>query len=223
MKKLFQTTLWFIILVSLVACGSISELKNLKNEHEKGHYETVVKTDVKCKTSDKACNQLHLIKGDACYRLGKQGKDPVKHFDCAIEHLDKGIKLTSDWKLDDLNLNQDQTYENLCESLRERQDMNKGSEADKFTRQLLETSENFEKASPDNLAAIYFNNGAKFTLLRGPILSAPGDAQVCAAVNNILSKLKAVSVRAASSKYANNFSILIADVEGIKPVLNNCQ
>jgi len=223
MKKLFQVTLWFIFLVSLIACGSISELKNLKSEHEKGHYATVVKIDIKCKASDNACNQLHLIKGDACYRLGKQEIEPKKHFDCAIEHLEKGIKLTSEWKLGDLDLKQDQSYENLCESLRERQDMSKGSEADKFTRRLLETSENFEKALPGNLAAIYFNNGAKFTLLRGAILSAPDDAQVCAAVNSILSSLKAVSIEAASSKYANNFSILIGDVEAVKPALNNCQ
>ncbi len=222
MKKLFQVTLWFTFLVSLIACGSISELKNLKSEHEKGHYETIVKTDIKCKASDKACNQLHLIKGDACYRLGKQGKEPIKHFDCAIVHLDKGIKLTSKWKLGDLNLKQDQTYENLSESLRERQDLSKGSEAENFTRRLLETSENFEKALPGNLAALYFNNSAKFTLLRGPILSAPGDTQVCAAVNHIISNLKAVSVKAASSKYAANYSRLIADVEGAKSGLENC-
>ena len=222
MNKLLQAILWLIFVASLVACGSTSALKEFKHHHKKGHYEKVIKIEVECKANDEACNQLHLIKGDACYRLGKEGKEPVKHFDCAIKNLEKGIKLTKKWQHGDFDLNRDQTYENLCESLRERQDLSKGEEANQLTRHLLKTSAEFAEVSPENLAAIYFNNSAKFTLLRGAILTAPGDAQVCATVNGILSDLNAVSTKAANSKYSAQFTRLTGDVEGVKPALQNC-
>jgi len=222
MKNTLKYTVVFLVVIFLLACGSTSLLKTFKNKHENKQYESIAKTEIKCNKSDKGCNQLHLIKGDACYRLGKENNKPLERFDCAIEHLDTGISLTKQWKSGQLDLNQDQVYENLSESLRLRQNMSKGAEADKFTRRLIQTSAAFLKLSPDNLAAIYFNNSANFTALRGRILTSPDDPRVCQAVDHILSRLLTASTRAANSRYASQYSVLIGDVKGIKAVLVNC-
>ena len=222
MKQLFQLSCCLILISILAACGTTKEVGDIKEHHAKGHFLKAATTEITCKDSDEGCNQLHLVKGDSCYRLAKDGMKPERFFDCAIKHLDKGIALTKKWKIGDLDLKRDQQYENLCESLRERQDMSKGAEAENYTKQLLKTAEAFSSASPGNLAAIYFTNSAKFTLLRVPILTSPDNPQVCSAVNDILSSLNSVSAEAANSKYAAQFTVLTGDVKGIKPSLTNC-
>ncbi len=222
MKNILQYVILFVALFSLAACAT-SQLDKLKKQHKNGSYEIVVKAKVDCNASDGICNQKYLIKGDACYRLAKREASPLKNYDCAIAELGMGISLTKDWKIGNLNLNRNQVYENLSESLRERQDMSKGGEATKFANKLLEVSKQFLGFSPENLAAIYYNNSARFTTLRSAILMTPGDSRVCKAVNHILSQLQSVRGRAMDSKYAAMYSRLILDVGGVKPALEHCQ
>ncbi|MDX1810362.1 MAG: hypothetical protein R3240_00320 [Gammaproteobacteria bacterium] len=222
MKRTIQALTLLLVAVALVACGTTGDLNKMKKDYNNGDFAKVISREVKCKDDDKGCNQIHLLRGNACYQLGKKEKT-TKYYDCAITHLEKGIKLTSDWDMGKFNLNRDQNYINLCESIRERQDLSKGEEAEQYTRRLLKTSEDFVSVAPENLAAIYFKNSAKFTLLRKPILSAPDDPQVCGAIRGIVTSLKAVNAKAQSSPYAENYSRLISDVESVKPMLVNCQ
>jgi len=209
-------------LLFLVACAT-TDLKKIKEQHKKGNYGVVISTKIDCKASEDSCNQMHLIKGDACYRLAKQNTDAIANYNCAIIELETGISLTKKWKVGSLDLNKNQTYENLSESIRERQDMSKGAEAKKLTKKLLETSKQFLAASPGNLAAIYYNSSARFTGLRGAILMTPEAESVCKSVNRILSHLASVKDRVADSKYAAMYARLTLDVGGVKPALKNCQ
>lgn len=223
MKRNIQFMVVFLFVLILSACATIKPLDSAKKDYNNKRYAKVANIKISCKDSDEGCNQLYLLKGNACYLLAKEGTNPQQNFDCAITQLDKGIQITKQWKFDKFDLNKAQTYENLCESLREKQDMNKGEVAKKITERLLKTSEAFKTAVPDNLAAIFFYNDAKFTLLNELIFNAPDNPKVCAAVNKILSELNQVSDSVAKSRYAKNFTNLINSVKGVKPALTNCQ
>ena len=232
MTKAFQIALLLIVALMLGACETAktiketSKLDTFKSAHKKGDYKKIESAVVNCNTVDNACNQLHLIKGDACFRLGKlgkQGADVKKYFDCSIQHLGKGINLTKSWTLKELDLNEIQSHINLNESIRERQDMSKGDEAEQFTQQLLKSSERFISLSPKHVAAIYFNNSAKFTLLRTPILLAPEDPQVCSTIKQIIATLQIASQTSNETIYDANIAQLLSDVEGVKPALVGCQ
>ena len=119
-----------LLVAILAACGGIYQLKQFKDHSARSDWAWVAQQPVTCAASSDGCNQLHLIKGDACYRLAKQGAEPRAHYQCAADELETGIAQTKVWRESGLDLNRAQTYENLCESLRNLQDMERGAAAE---------------------------------------------------------------------------------------------
>jgi hypothetical protein len=85
----------FVILVIIalaVGCApTIRQLADFKNIADAGDYTTITGREVTCTQGNRGCNQVHLIKGDACFELAKRG-DPGR-WDCAIQHLSRGIDM----------------------------------------------------------------------------------------------------------------------------------
>jgi hypothetical protein len=85
----------FVILVIIalaVGCApTIRQLADFKNLADAGDYTTITGREVTCTQGNRGCNQVHLIKGDACFELAKRG-DPGR-WDCAIQHLSRGIDM----------------------------------------------------------------------------------------------------------------------------------
>jgi hypothetical protein len=94
--------------------NTLKPLKEAKELAAQADYQALATIEIKCKASCEGCNQLHLLKGDACYRLAKAGTAPEKHYACAASHLAKGIEMTQFWQMETFDLNRQQTYTNLC-------------------------------------------------------------------------------------------------------------
>jgi hypothetical protein len=199
----------------LTACPpTLNQLKETKAHYGREDYEWIAEQTISCRPSDQGCNQLYLMKGDACYRLAKEGNLPEVHFACAADHLDRGIRYTSNWQIEGLDLNRALTYVNLCESLRELQDMSKGTQAEQMTRRLLETAQAFRAAEENHPAAIYFVNSARYTLLRPELLRPTDLADLCDQLTAILRSLESAEPNARGTRYRPNYERLMGDVAG---------
>jgi hypothetical protein len=214
---------FILSLVLLNGCGTVSQLSTLKEHWGKEDNEWIAKQEITCKPADNGCSQLHLIQGDACYRLAKAGKDAKIHYECAVKHLETGIAQTKDWKLDGLDLNRAQTYENLCESVRNLQDLESGAAADQLTKKLVDISQDFLTDEPGNLAGIYFLNSARYTILRSCLIHPENCPSLCANLQAIESELNQARDRAEVSKYMENFHRLHADIDGGKRSVPGCR
>ncbi|MBI1925581.1 hypothetical protein HYR99_15175 [Candidatus Poribacteria bacterium] len=229
---------WCLVFLSLVACRTvieptinpvISDLRQAKEHWKQGDYAWNAAQEISCTESQEGCNQLHLIKGDACFRLAKQAEAENKkpearaHYECAVTHLEIGIQQTTNWQLGELDLNRPQTYENLCEALRNWQDMERGDTANQITQRLLKTAQDFRTAEPGNLGAIYFLNSARFTLLRRELLQPRDTRALCEKLNEIIQALDEGVPRVGGTRYEANYHRLRLDVEGAKQTVPGCQ
>ncbi|MBI4596735.1 MAG: hypothetical protein HY730_10250, partial [Candidatus Tectomicrobia bacterium] len=115
-------------LLSLNGCVT-SQLSQFKKHYDSQEYTWIAEQEVSCSPSEEGCNQLHLIKGNACYELATHGQSPLRYFECSATHLEMGIDQTRQWQLEKFNLNRPQNHENLGESLRRWRDLEKGAKA----------------------------------------------------------------------------------------------
>ena len=218
----FALTVLLVFVFLLAACGTVGQLNKTKKHWQAQDYQWIAGQEISCKPSEEGCNQLHLLKGDACFRLAKQDVEPLAHYQCSAKHLNLGIQQTSDWQLKELDLNRAQTYENLCESLRQWQDLERGQRARQVAGLLLQTAEEFLAAEPGNLAAIYFLSSARYTMLQ-PELLDPSDPQtLCRQLKGILEAVEANEPRAQGTRYGANYNRLRLDVSGARQAVPGC-
>jgi hypothetical protein len=185
----FLLLLLTLILVSGCCTGTVRELGKAKEHAKSGDFAWIAAQDVKCKETCEGCNQLHLLKGDACYQLAKQGQEPLKQYPCAAQHLETGISMTKQWQMESFNLNRPQTYVNLCESLRNWRDLLAGAEADAINERLLKNAQAFLAGEPGNPCGIYFETNARYAKLRPCLLHPEQCPTVCAELKAMLSSL----------------------------------
>ncbi|MFQ5587932.1 MAG: hypothetical protein ACE5F7_03745 [Nitrospiria bacterium] len=203
-------------------CATLKGLKEAKEDWKNRNYASLATREVSCKASNKGCNQLHLIKGDACFRLAKSGAEVAKHARCAAQHLQTGISQTEDWQVGDLNLNRAQTHENLLESLRLWRDTQRGAEAKKITTQLVASAQAFLQIEPGHLGGIYFLNSGQYTLLRPELLRQTKPSQLCADLKRILQSLSDSEPKSQGTKYAPNYAQLRSEVNLAKTTVTGC-
>lgn len=230
----FAYAVWCTVILFLGACSALSpvlkQLEEVKAHSSQEDYTWIAEKEISCDASDEGCNQLHLIKGDACFRLAKQEESAEKkaearaHYECAVTHLETGIKQTTNWQQGvNLNLDRPQTYENLCEALRGWQDLETGEAAAQLTQRLFRTAQEFLTAEPGNLAAIYFLNSARFTMLRKDLLQPEAPQALCEKLNKIIQALDDGMQRAEGGRYEANYRRLRLDVAGAKQIVPGCQ
>lgn len=201
----------FFLALTVFACTT-TRLSQFKKHWNKQEFSWIAEQKVSCTASDEGCNQLHLIKGDACYRLAKQGQASIQYYDCAATHLGIGIEQTRQWQMEGFNLNRPQTYENLCEALRNWRDLEKGSKADQINQGLLNTAQGFLAAEPGNLAAVYFLENAQYAML-GPCLLHPERCpSLCNDLTSILGDISRNVSRSKGTRYGSSYEVLIKEI-----------
>ncbi len=221
--------------ILLVACAALlsaccwinpttCNLKEFKTHAATGDNAWLAKRKVTCKQEQEGCNQLHLIKGDACLQLAKQKQDEMKHYSCAASELRTGIDFTKDWQLGTLNLNRGQTYENLCEALRGWQDKESGAKADDLARKLLASARELRAFAPARVGAVFFENSARYTLLHACLIDPAACPSICSDLKTISKDLGDHETQAEQdARYRKPYRQLQENVQRSRNSLPGCQ
>jgi hypothetical protein len=207
-----------VLLIAALAAGcapTVRELSALKEAAAAGDYATIAARQVRCTPDDRGCNQVHLITGDACFRLAAGG-DPTR-WDCAIQHLTRGLDMTAGTATE---LGSTQPYyENLLEALRQRRDLARSrAEAAPFTAQLESRARAFHDAFPAAPAGYYYLASAQLTRALDAADAAP--EATCRALNDLQSLL--ARAPAERGRYADGFRRIAADIRGAKSTVRGC-
>ena len=152
------------LLLSLTACvTTIRQIDKAKDLQNNAKFEELADLKISCTADEEGCNQVHLLKGDACFRLAKQASDHNKkraRLDCAVTELSAGLDMTKDWSV--AKLDRAQFYANDCEAARLRADF---GERQRFEGILANRARQFIAFAPDNPGAVYYNARAEFYTL----------------------------------------------------------
>ena len=192
----FVQALFVLLTISFAACALVKQLSDFKEKFNARDYAGIVQQNVSCKEVDDVCGQLHLIKGDACFRLAKQNTDAERNYACAVDELDKGIQFTKTWQQGEAHLNRPQ--------------------------RLLETSKRFLAAEPGNPATVYYNASARYTQLQRGILDPRNPQGLCQSLNAIIGDLDAAMPRASGTEYQTSMTRLRSDTVGVKRTVAGC-
>lgn len=216
-----------VLVVLLAGCGTLKQVKQAKEAAAAGKYQELAAREVSCKPKSAGCNQLHLIKGDACFRMAKQGVKSEQHYACAVKHLDMGITQTKTWERGELNLDRAQTYENLVESLRNLQDLQRGEQARATGVQFLNMAQAFEREEPQHLGAIYFAAKARMRELQPQLLriTTENRAALCRRLKTIhapIARVLAGSPAENWSRYEQNYRQLDRELTRAQRLVPNC-
>lgn len=230
-KQLLRYGLIFSAALALLWLGcinpTIKELKSVKELHAKGEFQQIATRPIKCDLAKEGCNQIHLVKADACFQLAKKAESEDNgavaraNYQCAASNFEPGIHSTKNWPAE-IGARA-QYYENWCESLRQWQDSERGATADSLTQVLSTTAKEFRAQESEHLAAIYFQNVAAFARLRPELLDLANPAQTCSKLKSIRGDLETAKPRAAGTKYQPNYERIIMDVTGAMSVVPACQ
>jgi hypothetical protein len=210
-------TIWLLFAVALGGCcatNTVQPLKKAKALAGQHDYAALADIEIKCNASCEGCNQLHLLKGDACYRLAKADQAPEPHYRCAAEELMEGIRQTRDWQMENFNLNRTQTYINLCEAQRNRRDLLSGSEADAVNTQLLTSAQAFLDAEPGHPCGRYFESNAQYAQLHKCLLHPENCPVLCSQLQEMRRSLEQTAAGACAAQISN----LKADIQGAEQV-----
>ena len=205
--------IWLLFAVALGGCcafNTVQPLKKAKALAGQHDYAALAAIEIKCNASCEGCNQLHLLKGDACFRLAKADQAPEPHYRCAADELMAGIRLTRDWQMENFDLNRTQTYINLCEAQRNRRDLLSGSEAEAVNARLLTSAQAFLAAEPGNPCGLYFESNAKYAQLRKCLLHPENCPALCSQLQAMRRSLEQTAAGACAAQISN----LKADIKG---------
>ena len=196
LRAVYRSLVVLLVASFVVACGART-LQSMKESHREGALENVVAVDVACTPNEDGCAQMHLLKGDACYRLGRQAEradqdsTAAAHLECADTHLSAGIEQAAAQPPDDPTWqvaggDRTQWYANWAETLRQLQDLRSGEDARRTSRRLLDVAEQFQSVAPEAAAPSFYAATARFALLQPDLIDAPaGDADACGTLTAI--------------------------------------
>ena len=162
-RTMYRTFLLASVALAVLAAGCATTLRQLdeaKTLQEQQQYEQLAALEIECQADDEGCNQVHLLKGDACFRISKQATDNEakrQALDCATRELSTGISMTKDWKVGQLD--RPQFYSNLCEASRLRADF---GDRPRYEAMLESCADQFIAFAPNDPGAIYFDSRAEY-------------------------------------------------------------
>lgn len=227
---------WIFLLSLLAAAGlagcaalnpTVAALEKAKKYYSEGRYEAAADLRVDCSRTDPGCSQLNLVTGDACFRLAKSaevegGKETVvSRYRCAVNRLEAGIAMTE--SSPSPKVLHTQYYENLCESLRSWQDMEKGEAARQLSRRLSDVSERFLTRHPGHPAAVYFVVSARFALASADFWATPVPDDLCRRLQDMIHALETAFPEAQGTRYESNYQRLLTDLHGARRAVAGCR
>jgi len=148
------------LLLALVLAGCTGvELHRFKEHAAQDDYQWIAGRTIGCDNASDTCGQLHLIKGEACFRLARSGQAPAHHYHCAADELAKGLALKRSWT----DPNERQHFqEHLCESLANLHTLQSGEAAGHTLVRLVDAAEALYRMAPESVPAIYYLAIAQF-------------------------------------------------------------
>jgi hypothetical protein len=222
-RRLFSIGIVLLIIAFVSCLCTIKQLSSFKQQWHAKNYQWISQQEISCEKEKQGCNQLHLIKGDACYRLAKAGIEPEKNYQLAAKHLWLGIQMTEQWEMKKIDLDRSQTFINLCESFRLLQDLQAGEQASETGQNFLQVSELFFQQEPENPAAVFFFNKARFRQIQSDINRGENSQVICEKLNAMLSAIAQVLPQAQGSQYEEHLLLLRADILTTKASLEGCE
>jgi hypothetical protein len=153
-RSRFQGIAALCLTAVLLASGCASnQLNTFKKRAAQGDSGWIASQPVTCEKATTVCGRLHLMKGDACFRLARSGTSPADNDACAADELERGLALTSSWPDDAIHR---QVRENLCESLKNLHDLQSGEAARQTLARFEAASEALHRLAPESVPAVYY-------------------------------------------------------------------
>lgn len=222
LKALFP--LLVLLFFSLGCSGTLRQLDSFKKDYRQQNYRAIAAREADCEPGDQGCSQVRLIRGEACFRLAKQGQEPKKHYACAAGELESGIRQTPDWETFAFDLERAVVYEHLCESLRNLQDLRIGDEARAAGERLLSAAEEFYRLEPDHPASLYFLHKARFRRIQPlfPEAGAWNRKELCRQIKAMLLAMQEGLGQAVGTGYEPNYRLFIQELKTTRQRILEC-
>jgi hypothetical protein len=178
----------------LVAAGCAAmQLDTFRKRAARGDHDWIAAQTVACTEDSDECGQLHLIKGDACFRLARAGKAPADNFACAAHELDRGLSLIRHWN-DPADRRQFQ--ESLCESLANILDLQSGDTAALTQGRFEDAAKALFQLAPESVPAVYYLAKARLRQVQStlaglnPASRVPACNRLKRSLNGVLSMME---------------------------------
>lgn len=144
--------LGLMLIIVVTGCSTI-QLDTFRKRASDGDHGWIADQTVTCEEASAVCGQLHLIKGDACFRLAKAGTAAVDNYACAADELTLGVALNPSWE--DAAIHR-QFQENICDSLQNLQARQSGDAARETLARLMDAAEALYRLAPKSVPAVYY-------------------------------------------------------------------
>jgi hypothetical protein len=213
-----QPALAVCLVLILVFSGCTSlQLSQFRQHAARGDQEWLAAQAINCQRASDGCGQLHLIRGDACFRLAKMGRDPAVNFACAADELKKGLTLKPSWDNADVQL---RYQENLCESLRNLKDLQSGETAEQTVDRFLGAAKALYQLAPESVPAVYYLASARLMQMEPMLgdINAATRVPVCIRLKRTVTRVLAVMETARENtpsdwdRFADNYQRLVFDM-----------
>lgn len=174
-----------LLLSGCLLAPQVAQLERMKQNRAKGELESNSREFITCSSSDTACYQLYLIKGDACAALATQATDVAlrRNLDtCAAENLLDGVTRapTEHTPVGDIH-----AYRlKRLEMFRDLIDTRRAGEAS-GANTLAEAAQDFLGHYPDDPLGSFYLASARLTIVEDNFLASGNSAALCTALSDI--------------------------------------
>ena len=213
-KPALTACLALILLFS--GCASL-HLSRFQQHAARDDHEWIAAQAIPCQKVSDGCGQLHLIRGDACFRLAQMGRDPAVNFACAADELEKGLALKPSWDAPDVQL---QYQESLCNCLKRLHGLRSGKKAEQTLDRLVEAAKALYKLAPESLPAVYYLASARLMRIEPMLgdINAATRVPICIRLKRTVNRVLAVMETAREStpsdwdRFADDYQRLVFDL-----------
>lgn len=202
----------------LVLAGCVAMQLNTFEKHAaNGDHGWIAAQTVTCEKASDVCGRLHLIKGDSCFRLANADTTPVDNYTCAADEIEKGLALNPSWA--DATVHR-QFQENLCESLRNLQDLHTGEAATQNLARFVFAAEGLYQLAPESVPAVYYLSKARLRQVQPMLfdINAASRIPVCNRIKRTVTRVLSIMETAKGAplpdwdRFADNYQRLSFDL-----------
>lgn len=174
-----------LLLSGCLLAPQVTQLERMKQNHQKCDLDSNSRESITCSSTDAACYQLHLIKGDACSALATHAIDVAlrRNLDtCAADNLLDGVTLapTEHTPVGDMR---DYRLKRL-EALRDLIDTRRTGDA--FGADTLaDAAQDFRRHYAGDPAGPFYFASARLTVAEDNFLTDGNAAALCASLSDI--------------------------------------